>query len=500
VETNAETGFANGDFCSTVYIHGPFLADRAGRTLPILFEEEVLPDGNQLVTPIPPLAVEALHDQLCRYRDTLDDILKFYDWLYDPRHGRNLSAGMVAGYLLCEAFRTPHVIDVFERRYEDCKAVLQRYEALVGGLIEGRLDPRTLDPDDRNSRYVQLLLAKAKLHPRGPEAWLEDYGGLTREMWRYFGAIRGEVNPRITVLKPIWDRVVKRKLPGGMHHGHVGAMIEAAFEANVLAMRHFDEHWRATHEDDYNVTCAVDGAVEDRIRKVLLGHYPIYRLQGEELGGDAAPPAPGGRRFLIDPLDGTRNFLNHRLEFCTAIACQEWDGARWLTTDGVVCHPPSGRIYWAERGQGAFVIERNDYEHRTAVRPLTVDERQPLRHQLVDFSARGLGLDGQTEVFRKLLGQGAALRNSGSVALILAQMAGQGGTGAIVTAQEHDVEAGLLIAQEAGARTTQLGFEVNGDRRTATVAGADQRVHDALVALVRDVITRGGTGGPVRPC
>src|SRR5206468_7050334 len=53
VETNAETGFANGDFCSTVYIHGPSLKDRAGRALPILFEETRLPDDNQLISTIP---------------------------------------------------------------------------------------------------------------------------------------------------------------------------------------------------------------------------------------------------------------------------------------------------------------------------------------------------------------------------------------------------------------------------------------------------------------
>jgi hypothetical protein len=70
VETNAETGFANGDFCSTVYIHGPSLTDRFGRTLPILFEEKALPDPNALITTIPAIPVEALRACLVRYRDT----------------------------------------------------------------------------------------------------------------------------------------------------------------------------------------------------------------------------------------------------------------------------------------------------------------------------------------------------------------------------------------------------------------------------------------------
>lgn len=491
VETNAETGFANGDFCSTVYIHGPSLLDKAGRALPILFEDVILPDDNRLVEPIPALRVEALRDQLLRYRDTLDEILKFYEWVYDPKHGRNLSAGMIAGYLLCEAFKTPHVIDVFERRYDECKVVLQRHETTIRDMIETGRDSTTLSADDRTSRYVCLLLAKAKAYPLGLRKWLEDYGSLTKEMWRYFGAIRGEVHPRITVLKPIWDRVVRRKLPGGMHHGHVGAMIEAAFEANEIALKHFESHLIATHKDDRNVTSELDSAIEARIVQVLRGHFPAYRFHGEELGSDSASvPVVGDRRFLIDPIDGTRNFLNFRQEFAVSIACQEWSGTDWTTTDGVVSHPPSGRIFWAERGQGAFLIDRNDREQRCAVRVPTLDPERPLRHQLIDYSARGFGIDGETEVYRELLEAGAVIRNTGSVALILAHMAGRGGSGCILTAKDHDVEAGLMVAREAGCRVSRLAFQVGEDQRVVTVVAAESQLHDALLRIVDGSIRR----------
>lgn len=493
VETNAETGFANGDFCSTVYIHGPSLTDRSGRSLPVLFEDRRLADDNALVSTIPAIPVETLRTCLVRYRDTLDEILKFYDWLYHPKHGRNLSVGMVAGYLLCESFKTPHAIDVFERRYDECRDVLLRYETAVRELIEGRSTEAQLDADDRKSRYVRLLLAKAKRHAAGPREWLDDYGSLTREMWRYFGAIRGEVSPRITVLKPIWDGVVRRKLPGGMHYGHVGAMIEAAFDANAIAMNYFETHLRAVHKDEHNITSAADEEIELAIQKVLSAHYPSYRFYGEEGGdADASAPAAGARRFLVDPLDGTRNFLGRRQEFCTAIACQEWTGGQWVTTDGVVAHPASGRIFWAERGQGAFVIERNDFEHRATAQTLPVDDANPLRHQLIDFSARGLDVECQTDVFRELVARNAAIRNSGSVALILAHMCGSGGAGTILTAKDHDVEAGLLIAREAGAFITQLAFEAPEGTRTATVVGADRRIHDALVSMLRVLLDRHG--------
>jgi fructose-1,6-bisphosphatase/inositol monophosphatase family enzyme len=494
VETNAETGFANGDFCSTIYIHGPSLTDRSGRAMPILFEEQRLADDNALISTIPAIPVEALRVCLIRYRDTLDEILKYYDWLYHPKHGRNLSVGMVAGYLLCESFKTPHAIDVFERRYDECKEVLNYYENGLRKLMEGGTAPKDFDDaNDRKWRYVRLLLAKANEHPGGPRQWLEDYGSLTKEMWRYFGAIRGEVNPRITVLKPIWEHAVQRKLPGGMHYGHIGAMIEAAFDANAIGAKHFDDHLQAIHKDEHNITSIVDDEIECRIREVLKGHFSTYRFCGEE-GGDADHSAPvvGARRFLVDPLDGTRNFLGRRQEFCTAIACQEWTGEKWLTTDGVVAHPASGRIFWAERGQGAFVIERNDHEHRAMVRPLAVDSKNPLRHQLIDYSARGLDIECQVEVFRELVARNAAIRNSGSVALILVCMAGSGGSGTILTAKDHDVEAGLLIAREAGARITQIEFQTDEEPRTATIVGADPRVHDALVVMLKEKLAKRG--------
>ena len=87
-----------------------------------------------------------------------------------------------------------------------------------------------------------------------------------------------------------------------------------------------------------------------------------------------------------------------------------------------------------------------------------------------------------------MLEGGACVRNSGSVALILAQMSGQGESGAVVTAHDHDVEAGLLIAREAGAWATRIGFEHSGDWRIATIIGVERNIHDHLVEMVLELI------------
>lgn len=478
VETNAETGFANGDFCSTIYVHGPSRCDQSGRALPVLFEDEPLANDDQIISTIPALAVDELRQKLTRYRDTLDEILRFYDWLYDPKHGRNLSTGMIAGYLLCEAFQTPHAIEVFERQYPRCKDILERHEQAVRACINGEWP----SDDDRNARYIRLLAAKALAHPAGPQAWLAECGSLTKEMWRYFGAIRGEAGDTITVLKPIWEKVVQRKLPGGMHHGHIAAMIEAVFDANQLAMTAFNQPINRIDADDYHVTTQTDVQIDQHIKQVLQSHFPSYQFDSEETQSHPTNHHVGARRFLVDPIDGTRNFVELREEFAISIACQEYTATGWQTTDAVVSHPPTGKIFWAERDHGAFIIDRHDQETRLCVsRP-----EQRLKGALVDFSATGLGIPGQVKVFHQLLEAGAKFRNGGSVGLMLARLAGRGGTASIITANDHDVEAGKLIATEAGAKTVQFNINRPHGPVTVTLAAINQRLLEQLHLIVNE--------------
>ena len=78
----------------------------------------------------------------------------------------------------------------------------------------------------------------------------------------------------------------------------------------------------------------------------------------------------------------------------------------------------------------------HDLEQRVAAGTGSVNIDSPIRHQLIDYSARGLDLEAQAGVFRELAAAGAAIRNSGSVALILAHMAGRGGAGAVTVGRQ----------------------------------------------------------------
>jgi histidinol-phosphatase len=92
-----------------------------------------------------------------------------------------------------------------------------------------------------------------------------------------------------------------------------------------------------------------DRAVERALRERLAVERPDDDVLGEE-EGDGGPAEPAGARWIIDPIDGTRNFSRGIPVWATQIALER-DGA---VEAGVVSAPALGRRWWAERGGGAF--------------------------------------------------------------------------------------------------------------------------------------------------
>jgi len=101
---------------------------------------------------------------------------------------------------------------------------------------------------------------------------------------------------------------------------------------------------------DLTPVTEADRAVEELLRKHLAAERPGHLVVGEELGADG-PGGPGSARWIIDPIDATKNYLRGIPVFATLIALER-DGGLVL---GVASAPALGRRWWAARGQGAFV-------------------------------------------------------------------------------------------------------------------------------------------------
>lgn len=202
----------------------------------------------------------------------------------------------------------------------------------------------------------------------------------------------------------------------------------------------------------------VDIKSQQVITEHLHSHYPGVPVVGEE-GRESTLGA--SRRWLIDPIDGTRNYLNGRPDFAVTLAHQVRESNVWRTTDGVVSLPAHGTTYWPEFKRGAFKIDGTGVETRVLVpksRALT------LSGALVELSVRGLGQESELALISGLIDARAVRRTSGSAAMGIARVSGEGLQAALVTAKAYDVEAGLLVAEEAGAHTKRIDF-VRDDRQ-----------------------------------
>ncbi|CAM4300020.1 inositol monophosphatase family protein [Nocardiopsis rhodophaea] len=222
-----------------------------------------------------------------------------------------------------------------------------------------------------------------------------------------------------------------------------------------------------------DVVTAMDRASEDLIRKRLLSARPGDAVLGEEGG---AATGSSGVRWIVDPIDGTVNYLYGREDWAVSVAAER-DGE---VVAGAVVAPVRGDEYTATRGGGAFCNGA----------PMRVRPAVPLEMALV---ATGFGYSTerrahQAEVLRALLPRVRDIRRAGSAALDLCAL-GRGRHDAYYERglNAWDWAAAALIAQEAGARVGGLrGRPANPDLVVAAPPGLFEELHDLLEPLRAD--------------
>lgn len=223
-----------------------------------------------------------------------------------------------------------------------------------------------------------------------------------------------------------------------------------------------------TKSSDVDVVTAADRAAEELIRARLLGARPDDAVLGEE-GDDVA--GTSGVRWIVDPIDGTVNFLYGLPEYAVSIAA-EVDGE---IVAGVVLDVAKGHCYRGAAGEGAT----RDGS------PLRVRGPAPLSHRLIatGFSYRAEVREVQAASVTRLLPVVRDIRRHGSCALELCHVA----EGALDGYVEEGVNlwdhaAGAFIAGLAGARTVVLPGAAGGD---LVVCGPDHGFDELLEAVGR---------------
>lgn len=228
-----------------------------------------------------------------------------------------------------------------------------------------------------------------------------------------------------------------------------------------------------TKSTDTDVVTAADKAVERQVIDALRAERPGDAVLGEEYGDSATRGDGGAVRWILDPIDGTVNYLYGLPQYAVSLAA-EVDGA---VVAGVVRNPATGEEWTATRGGGAWRDGRR----------LTGSARTTLDQALV---GTGFGYDAarrahQGRVVAGLLTQVRDIRRFGAAALDLC-MAAEGMLDAYFEKglNPWDHAAGGLVATEAGLRVSGLGGDPAGRRMLIAAPPAlFGALHDVLAGL-----------------
>lgn len=225
---------------------------------------------------------------------------------------------------------------------------------------------------------------------------------------------------------------------------YVRAAVRAARAAGELLAQHAgtSPHFE-TKRHAADLVTAIDRAAEGRIRRILQAAFPSFGFVGEEQG-QRCPDAPS--RWIVDPLDGTTNFVHGMPFFGVSIGLEQ----RGRLLAGVIYDPLRRELFVGVRGRGAFLNGKR----------LSVSGTRTVAHSLLStgFSWR-FRAQPRTYLqwFRRLESSCHAVRRMGSTALSLAYVA----AGRFDGFYERDLwpwdmAAGLLLVEEAGGRVTNL--------------------------------------------
>ena len=243
-------------------------------------------------------------------------------------------------------------------------------------------------------------------------------------------------------------------------------MVEAARAGGAVAVEHYRRGFSVSLKADRSPVTEADREAERAIAAVLGARCPDHGVLGEEHGESGAR----ARRFIIDPIDGTRNFIR-RIPTWAVIVGLEEDG---IVTAGVCFQPVTGVLHTAWRGGGAW----RDGE-RIRVSPVDALDRALVVHSSVNFLRRSPYWDG----FLRLSDRTQVQRGFGDFSAYLWVAEGQGEIALSTTVKAWDVAALKAIVEEAGGRLTDL------DGRTgiygSTVFASNGLLHDAGLAAMR---------------
>lgn len=228
------------------------------------------------------------------------------------------------------------------------------------------------------------------------------------------------------------------------------------------------------HKGYNDFVSEVDRAAEQAIIGVLRDAYPDHAILAEESGSQGESEF----QWIIDPLDGTTNFLHGFPQYAVSIALSH----KGVLTHAVIYDPSRNDLFTATRGAGAFLNDRR----------IRVSKREHLRDTLIGtgFPFREFThMDAYLGMFRDLAQKTAGIRRPGSAALDLAYTAAGRFDGFWeIGLHPWDIAAGVLLIQEAGGLVGDfLGEQTY--MQTGNIVAGNPKVFAQLLQVIAPHLT-----------
>jgi myo-inositol-1(or 4)-monophosphatase len=254
----------------------------------------------------------------------------------------------------------------------------------------------------------------------------------------------------------------------------LNVMVQAVLKAGRGLARDFGEveNLQVSVKGPGDYVSAADRRAEETLIAELKRVRPGYSFLTEETG--AIDGTDKANRWIVDPLDGTTNFLHGIPLFAVSLALER-DGQ---LVAGVIFNPILNELYVAERGQGAYLNDRR----------MRVANRRNVADAVVATGTPNVGRQGHDEFIgelRTVMAATAGVRRCGSAALDLAWVASGRFDGFWERGlSPWDMAAGIVVVQEAGGAVS--GAAGDGDMMAsgAIVAG-NETIHAALLASLK---------------
>jgi myo-inositol-1(or 4)-monophosphatase len=250
-----------------------------------------------------------------------------------------------------------------------------------------------------------------------------------------------------------------------------GRLCEDAARIGGQVLRQYAGRVQAREKNPADLVTDADVDSQRAIRDAILGVFPTHGFLGEE--NESIPPGPDGFRWVVDPLDGTTNFVHGIPEYAVSIGLEQ----NGKLVVGVVYAPVYDHCYLAAADEGAFLNGE----------PLRTSRTTQLSQAVVatSFPPRTTRDSAEVHRFLEILGRCRATRRTGSSALNLCSVAaGRFDAFWSYDTKPWDVAAGALIVREAqGVLTGPAG----GDFKlleASFIAAATPQLHQELCQVL----------------